>query len=169
MNEKHTFSEAELRYLRLLSKQYPTIQTASTEIIRLRSILNLPKETEHFMSDIHGEYDAFLHILNSCSGEVKEKLKEIWGDEYEGYAEIYKLDEVLAGKTHGKGQDLTEDIKAYLDKKIPASEDHPELEGCVPVDARLAELLQTLMDKYTFAGVDNSWAKLCYYYQHLGA
>ena len=51
----------------------------------------------------------------------------------------------------------------------PASEDHPELEGCVPVDARLAELLQTLMDKYTFAGVDDSWAKLCYYYQHMGA
>ncbi len=61
------------------------------------------------------------------------------------------------------------DIPAYLEKKIPASEDHPELEGCVPVDARLAELLQTLMDKYTFAGVDYSWAKLCYYYQHMGA
>ena len=110
-----------------------------------------------------------LNYMALYGDQTKEKLREIWGDEYDGYAEIYKLDEVLAGKTHGRGQDLTADISAYLDKKIPASEDHPELEGCVPVDARLAELLQTLMDKYTFAGVDDSWAKLCYYYQHLGA
>ena len=100
---------------------------------------------------------------------TKDKLREIWGEQFDDLAEIYQLDEVLAGKTHGRGQDLTADITAYLEKKIPASEDHPELEGCVPVDARLAELLQALMDKYTFAGVDFSWAKLCYYYQHLGA
>jgi len=77
---KRTFTPEQLRYLQLLSKQYPTVQAASTEIIRLQSILNLPKGTEHFMSDIHGEYDAFLHIMNSCSGEVKEKLKEIFGN-----------------------------------------------------------------------------------------
>ncbi len=77
---KRTFTQEQLRYLKLLSKQYPTVQAASTEIIRLQSILNLPKGTEHFMSDIHGEHDAFLHILNSCSGEVKEKLKEIFGN-----------------------------------------------------------------------------------------
>lgn len=110
-----------------------------------------------------------LNYLALYGDGTREKLKEIWGEEFEELAEIYKLDEVLAGKTHGRGPDLTADITAYLDKKLPASEDHPELEGCVPVDARLAELLQTLMDKYTFAGVDYSWAKLCYYYQHLGA
>ena len=59
MPNKKTFQPEQLRYLRLLSKQYPTVQTASAEIIRLQSILNLPKGTEHFMSDIHGEYDAF--------------------------------------------------------------------------------------------------------------
>ena len=80
MDEVLTFSEEELRYLRLLSKQYPTVQSASREIIKLRSILNLPKETEHFMSDIHGEYEAFLHILNSCSGEVRNKIDEHFGD-----------------------------------------------------------------------------------------
>ena len=80
MLNKRVFDPQQLRYLQLLSKQYPTVQAASTEIIRLQSILNLPKGTEHFMSDIHGEYDAFLHILNSCSGEVKEKLKEIFGN-----------------------------------------------------------------------------------------
>lgn len=110
-----------------------------------------------------------LNYMALYGDGTREKLKEIWGEEFEELAEIYKLDEVLAGKTHGRGPDLTADITAYLDKKLPASEDHPELEGCVPVDARLAELLQTLMDKYTFAGVDYSWAKLCYYYQHLGA
>ena len=76
MLSKRTFTPEQLRYLQLLAKQYPTVQSAGTEIIRLQSILNLPKGTEHFMSDIHGEYDAFLHILNSCSGEVKEKIAQ---------------------------------------------------------------------------------------------
>ncbi len=79
MPQRVHFQPDELRYLQLLSKQYPTIQSASTKVIKLRTILDLPKGTEHFMSDIHGEYDAFLHILNSCSGEVKEKIKEVFG------------------------------------------------------------------------------------------
>ena len=79
MKAKSTFAPEELRYLKLLSERYPTVQEAGTEIMRLRAILNLPKGTEHFMSDIHGEYEAFLHILNSCSGEVKEKLDELFG------------------------------------------------------------------------------------------
>ena len=56
MNSKATFSPSELHYLKLLSKQYPTLQSASNEAIRLEAILNLPKGTEHFMSDIHGEH-----------------------------------------------------------------------------------------------------------------
>lgn len=62
------------KYLRLLSKQYPGIQSVCTEIINLRAILNLPKGTEHFLSDLHGEYEAFTHILNNCSGVIKEKV-----------------------------------------------------------------------------------------------
>ena len=81
MPTKQTFTDEQLHYLRLLSKQYPTVQAAGTEIIRLRAILNLPKGTEHFMSDIHGEYEAFLHILNSCSGEVKVKLTDLFAGE----------------------------------------------------------------------------------------
>ena len=80
MDNKRVFTPEQLHYLRLLSKQYPTVQTAGTEIIRLQAILNLPKGTEHFMSDIHGEHEAFLHILNSGSGEVKEKLEELFGN-----------------------------------------------------------------------------------------
>ena len=79
MSDKRNFSVEQLHYLNVLSCQYPTVQSASTEIIRLRSILNLPKGTEHFMSDIHGEYEAFLHILNSGSGEVKDKLTDLFG------------------------------------------------------------------------------------------
>ena len=79
MDNKRTFTPEQLHYLRLLAKQYPTVQDAGTEIIRLQAILNLPKGTEHFMSDIHGEHEAFLHILNSGSGEVKEKLTELFG------------------------------------------------------------------------------------------
>ena len=64
----------DLRYLQLLARQYPTVQAASTEIINLQAILNLPKGTEHFMSDLHGEYEAFTHILNNASGAVREKV-----------------------------------------------------------------------------------------------
>ena len=80
MDHKRAFTPEQLHYLRLLSKQYPTVQEAGTEIIRLQAILNLPKPTEHFMSDIHGEHEAFLHILNSGSGEIKEKLEELFGN-----------------------------------------------------------------------------------------
>ena len=76
------------------------------------------------------------------------------------------LDDVLAGKYHGKGEDLSEEISTYLDKIITSGGE--EIQGCVAVDERLAELLQLLMDKYTFENVDNSWTKVCYYYDYLG-
>ncbi|MGL4877574.1 fructose-bisphosphatase class III, partial [Paraclostridium dentum] len=69
-----------IRYLNLLSKQYPTISQASTEIINLESILNLPKGTEHFLSDIHGESEPFVHVLRNGSGVVKRKIEELFGD-----------------------------------------------------------------------------------------
>ena len=77
---KISYQPEQLRYLQLLAQQYPTVQAASTEIIRLRTILNLPKGTEYFMSDIHGEYEAFQHILKSCSGEIRNKLDEHFSD-----------------------------------------------------------------------------------------
>ena len=70
----------DFKYLRLLSRQFPTEQSAFTEIINLSAILNPPKGTEHFMSDVHGEYEAFMHILNNCSGVVREHVDEIFGD-----------------------------------------------------------------------------------------
>lgn len=72
--------EKDLRYLRLLARQYPSIQAASTEIINLSAVLHLPKGTEHFLSDIHGEYEAFLHVLKNGSGSIKRKIDEIFAD-----------------------------------------------------------------------------------------
>ena len=66
--------EDKLKYMRLLSQRYPTARPLSREIINLSAILNLPKGTEHFMSDLHGEYEAFCHILNNCSGVIREKV-----------------------------------------------------------------------------------------------
>lgn len=70
---------SDLRYLQLLSRSFPTIADASTEIINLEAILNLPKGTEHFLTDIHGEYEAFQHVLKNASGAVKRKVNEIFG------------------------------------------------------------------------------------------
>lgn len=69
-----------LRYLELLSKQYPTINEASTEIINLQAILNLPKGTEHFLTDIHGEYEPFIHVLKNASGVIKRKIEDLFGN-----------------------------------------------------------------------------------------
>ncbi|MGP1590508.1 MAG: fructose-1,6-bisphosphatase [Prevotella sp.] len=68
-----------LRYLELLSHSFPTIAEASTEIINLQAILNLPKGTEHFLADIHGEHEAFQHILKNASGNIKRKVNELFG------------------------------------------------------------------------------------------
>ncbi len=70
----------QLKYLRLLSRDYPTIEAASAEIINLLAVQKLPKGTEHFMSDLHGEYEAFTHILNSASGVIREKVDKVLGD-----------------------------------------------------------------------------------------
>ena len=74
------FDEKTLRVLKVLSRSYPTTQAVSTEIINLRAILNLPKGTEHYISDIHGEYEGFRHILRNASGSVRRKIDQTLGD-----------------------------------------------------------------------------------------
>jgi fructose-1,6-bisphosphatase-3 len=69
-----------LAYLKLLAQQYPSIQAASTEIINLNAILNLPKGTEHFISDVHGEYEAFAHVLKNGSGSIKRKIVDVFAN-----------------------------------------------------------------------------------------
>ena len=65
------------RFLDLLSDRYPNIQAASAEIINLSAILALPKGTEYFFSDLHGEHEAFVHMLKSCSGTIKDKIDDL--------------------------------------------------------------------------------------------
>jgi hypothetical protein len=119
------------------------------------------------------EYDDYvLRYIEQFNGDLEAtdaKLREIWNDAYDEYAVIYKLEEIYdayrgLGNYHGIGEDETEAIRAYVDKIIENGKE----DGCVKVDAELARLLQLLMDKYTFKGVDYSWLKLCYYYQYLG-
>lgn len=86
-------SDQTMKYLRLLAQKFPSEQAVFTEIINLQAILNLPKGTEHFMSDLHGEYEAFMHILNNCSGVVREHVDEIFGTALadEGKADLCTL------------------------------------------------------------------------------
>ena len=73
--------DGDLQYLQLLSKTFPTVAAASTEIINLQAILNLPKGTEHFLADIHGAYESFQHVLKNASGNIKRKVNEIFGNQ----------------------------------------------------------------------------------------
>ena len=72
-----TLTPERMEYLKLLGESFPTVEALCTEITRLSAKLSLPKGTEHFMSDIHGEYEAFCHIMNNCSGVIREKV-ELW-------------------------------------------------------------------------------------------
>ena len=109
-----------------------------------------------------------LAFLKQHDGDVEATdayLRELWGEDYDTYAEIYNLEDVYEGIYHGVGEDLSEEMRGYYSQVITAS---GEKQGCVPVTERLAEILQMLMDKYTFQNVEDSWIKLCYYYEYLG-
>ena len=85
MNSKRSkianlYGDSNQRVLELLSQSFPNIAAASTEIINLEAIMNLPKGTEHFVADIHGEYEAFLHILKNASGNIRRKVAELYGN-----------------------------------------------------------------------------------------
>ena len=73
--------EKDMRYLELLAQSFPTVAAASTEIINLQAILNLPKGTEHFLADLHGAFPPFQHVLKNASGNIKRKVSELFGNE----------------------------------------------------------------------------------------
>ncbi len=97
-----------------------------------------------------------------------DTLKEIWGEDFEANWAKYKMDDIIIGKYHGKGADYTAELKSYVDKMINDENAPMELNGCVAVDERLAEILQDIVGKYTFENVAGAWKKLCYYYEYLG-
>ena len=106
---------------------------------------------------------------SSPASSQRENMKKDFGDAFDEVYNTYKVKDVFAGIYHGEGKDMTETAKTYAGMLIGKTADAPELEGCVAVTEELAELLQMLMDKFTFRGVDHSWTKLCFYYKHLGA
>lgn len=89
----------EEKYLEGLSELFPSIAAASTEIINLQAIVNLPKGTEHFLTDIHGEYEAFAHVLKNGSGSVKRKVDDVLQyNEQSGQADTGNLDLLSTGE-----------------------------------------------------------------------
>ena len=80
MTDQSKAYKDDLRYLSLLSRDFPTISSVTTEIINLEAILHLPKPTEHFLADLHGENEAFQHVLRNASGNIKRKVKELFGN-----------------------------------------------------------------------------------------
>ncbi len=114
------------------------------------------------------EYDLYILYYYILYGDkMYDQLKIEWGDGYDEYYEIYKVDDVVKEIYHGGGEDYSEVIKQYAALAVDTP-DTPERSGCVPVDEKLAQILQALMDKYTFEDVDHSWTKVCYYYKYIG-
>ena len=80
MSSKLSINQQDLKYLQLLAQSFPNVSEASTEIINLQAILNLPKGTEHFLADVHGEYEAFQHVLKNASGNIQRKVNDLFGN-----------------------------------------------------------------------------------------
>lgn len=137
----------------------------TTNIFTSRSLKDMANT--HAFNFALSEYDHIGLTAWEQSGKDEDKLRQMWGDNFDAYWELYLMDDIIKGVYHGNGKDMTEIFKSYVDKMLD-EEGYPERQGCVVVDEQLAEILQTLMDKYTFAGVDHSWTKLCYYYRYLG-
>ncbi len=107
-----------------------------------------------------------LRYLEQYGDDYEEELRALWGEDFEENMELYQIEDVRQGIYHGRGEDYTDALRTYL-SKTENDPNKPELIGCVAVDEQLAEILQMLMDKYTFEDVENSWIKLCYYYKLL--
>ena len=110
----------DLDYLKLMAREYPTVKTAASEIINLTAICGLPKGTEYFFSDLHGEYEAFIHLLRSSSGIIRAKIEETFGhiipeEEQEQLANlIYYPEKVLNKMTlSGRASDDWKRITLY--------------------------------------------------------
>lgn len=126
------------KYLRLLALQYPNVRAASSEIIHLQAILSLPKGTEHFMSDLHGEADAFVHILNNASGAVREKVDIVLRDS-------------LPADERAKLATLIYYPEEKLEELVAASPDRAEWYRITL--SRLLEICRLCASKYTRAKV----------------
>lgn len=126
--------ERDRRVLELLSQNFGSIQAASTEIINLEAILNLPKGTEHFVADLHGEDEAFRHILKNASGNIKRKVHEIYGNTMRD-SELSQLCSLIY----------------YPEQKLDLiAQEEKDLDNFYNITLhRLVKVLQTVSSKYT--------------------
>lgn len=147
----------------------------TTNIFPSQSIKVLVEQGAFNMKMTELDRDAYAYVKNYYEVGGIQALKDLWGDEFDANWAIYQMDDAIKGIYHGKGPDYTEAMRKYFDKMETGGVDPetgkyttPERQGCVPVDEELAIMLQALMDKYTFQGVDHSWTKLSYYYKTYG-
>lgn len=134
----------DLKYLQLLAKSFPTIQAASTEIINLEAILNLPKGTEHYVTDLHGEHEAFQHVLRNASGTIKRKVEEIFGHTLRD----------------SEKRDLCTLIYYPEGKLKIVKQNEPEIEEWYKVELmRLVRVLSNVSSKYTRSKVRKALPK----------
>lgn len=116
-------TERDIRYLKNLAKQYPTIASAATETINLQAILSLPKGTEHFITDIHGEYEQFQHIMKNGSGAVKRKIEEEFGNdlpeaERKAFATLIYYPELKLKQVQAREENLADWYKVTIHRLI---------------------------------------------------
>ncbi|MDD2955266.1 MAG: fructose-1,6-bisphosphatase [Oscillospiraceae bacterium] len=129
------------KYLELLAEKYPTVQAASSRIISLQASLDLPKGTEHFMSDLHGEYEAFNHILNNASGAIREKVDRLYANTMTSHEKS-----VLSTLIYYPEQKLAE-LKPYI----------PDLDEWYRITLlRLVEICRLVASKYTRSRVNQA-------------
>ena len=120
--------------LKNLSKQYPDIKSATEEIVNLSAILSLPKGTEYFLSDLHGEYEAFVHMINSASGVIRDKIDDIYGP-------------TLSTEERDALAALVYNAKAEMDRRRKSEKDFDQ--WCKVAIGQLTQVLKSVTNKYT--------------------
>lgn len=135
---------SDLKYLNRLSKDYPNIMAASAEIINLKAILALPKGTEYFLSDLHGEHEAFIHMLKSASGTIKAKIDEHYGS-------------VLSEKDRDDLAALIYNAEAEIARRKKSEKNFDD--WCATAIYRLITICKSVSTKYTRSRVRNRLPK----------
>ena len=147
-------------YLDMVSTSYIFNELCMLDLIKSGAFNFAITEDDQWIID----YYDYFEELDFNGGDFESCMQEVWGEDFDYYWDYFEVEDVLDGYYHGTGKDYTELMTDYADNMIKSG----DLDGCVAVDEDLAEALQLLMDKYTFEGVEHSWIKLCYYYDHLG-
>ncbi len=132
------------------------------------TLKQMANNSQSFNFELTEDDQWLLDYIEENGDDFIEDLKEYWGENFDYYMEELDVEDVAEGDYNGDGEDMTAIAKKYAAMAYGPNSATPELEGCVPVNKELGEVLQALMDKFTFKDVEYSWAKLCYYYDYIG-